>query len=72
MAMSEDKNGARSASDPSLVQRTRKQQKNIGAGLRHMFDSVLDEGVPDDFADLLDRLEEGEAKRGDQKGGARE
>ncbi|WP_306016663.1 NepR family anti-sigma factor [Oceanicaulis sp. MMSF_3324] len=70
--MSEGKNGARNAPDPSIVQRTRKQQENIGQGLRHMFDSVLDEGVPDDFADLLDRLEEGEAKRGENDGGARE
>ena len=37
-----------------------------------MFDSVLDEGVPDAFADLLDRLEEGETKRNEKKDGARE
>lgn len=72
MAMSEDKNGARGAPDPALVQRTRKQQENIGAGLRHMFDSVLDEGVPDAFADLLDRLEEDESKRNEKKDDARE
>ncbi len=72
MTMSEDKNGGRGAPDPALVQRTRKQQENIGAGLRHMFDSVVDEGVPDAFADLLDRLEEDETSRSKQKGDARE
>ena len=72
MAMSEDKNGARSAPDPALVQRTRKQQENIGAGLRHMFDSVVDEGVPDAFADLLDRLEQDESRREGKKDDARE
>lgn len=36
-----------------------------------MFDSVLDEGVPDTFADLLDRLEEGEAKRDENEDDAR-
>lgn len=63
MAMSEDKNRSGGRPDPALVQRTRKQQETIGAGLRHMFDSVVDEGVPDAFADLLDRLEQGESDR---------
>ena len=72
MTMSEDKNGARGAPDPALVQRTRKQQENIGAGLRHMFDSVVEEGIPDAFADLLDRLEEDETSRSKQKGDARD
>jgi len=63
MAMSEDKNRAAAKLDPALLQRTRKQQENLGAGLRKMFDSVVDEGVPDAFADLLDRLEQGESER---------
>ena len=71
MAMSEDKNGARGAPDPSLVQRARKQQETIGRGLRSMFDSVVDEGVPDAFAELLDRLEETERET-QKKGDARE
>ena len=37
-----------------------------------MFDSVLDEGVPDAFADLLDRLEEDESRRNEKKDDARD
>lgn len=71
MAMSEDKNGARGAPDPSLVHRTRKQQETLGRGLRSLFDSVVDEGVPDAFAELLDRLEENERDK-QMKGDERE
>ena len=71
MAMSEDKNGARGAPDPSLVHRTRKQQETLGRGLRSLFDSVVDEGVPDAFAELLDRLEENERDK-QMKGDDRE
>lgn len=68
MAMSEDKNRSGGRPDPALVQRTRKQQETLGAGLRHLFDSVVDEGVPDAFADLLDRLEQSESDRTSEKG----
>ena len=72
MAMSEDKNRSGGRPDPALVQRTRKQQETLGAGLRHMFDSVVDEGVPDAFADLLDRLEQSESDRTTKKGDGHE
>ncbi|WP_407667901.1 NepR family anti-sigma factor [Oceanicaulis alexandrii] len=72
MAMSEDKNRSGGRPDPALVQRTRKQQETLGAGLRHMFDSVVDEGVPDAFADLLDRLEQSESDRTTEKGDGHE
>lgn len=72
MAMSEDKNRSGGRPDPALVQRTRKQQETLGAGLRHMFDSVVDEGVPDAFADLLDRLEQSESDRTSEKGDGHE
>lgn len=67
MAMSEGKNRAADKLDPAMLQRTRKQQENLGAGLRKMFDSVVEEGVPDAFADLLDRLEQGESERAADK-----
>ncbi|WP_022699618.1 NepR family anti-sigma factor [Oceanicaulis sp. UBA2681] len=70
--MSEDKNRSGGRPDPALVQRTRKQQETLGAGLRHMFDSVVDEGVPDAFADLLDRLEQSESDRTTEKGDGHE
>jgi hypothetical protein len=72
MAMSEDKNRSGGRPDPALVQRTRKQQETLGAGLRHMFDSVVDEGVPDAFADLLDRLEQSESDGTTEKGDGHE
>ncbi|WP_420331973.1 NepR family anti-sigma factor [Oceanicaulis alexandrii] len=37
-----------------------------------MFDSVVDEGVPDAFADLLDRLEQSESDRTTEKGDGHE
>ncbi|VXC46752.1 conserved hypothetical protein [Oceanicaulis sp. 350] len=37
-----------------------------------MFDSVVDEGVPDAFADLLDRLEQSESDRTTKKGDGHE
>ncbi|MBL4538640.1 MAG: hypothetical protein JKP96_08210 [Oceanicaulis sp.] len=70
--MSEDKNRSGGRPDPALVQRTRKQQETLGAGLRHMFDSVVDEGVPDAFADLLDRLEQSESDGTTEKGDGHE
>ena len=36
----------------------RARQQLIGRRLRDMYDSVLDEGVPDDFAALLSALDE--------------
>jgi hypothetical protein len=43
----------------------RARQKVIGMGLKRLYDTVVDESVPDDFADLLKRLDESGA--GDQQ-----
>lgn len=38
----------------------RARQKVIGAGLKRLFDDVVDERVPDDFMDLLAKFDDGE------------
>lgn len=38
----------------------RSRQQLIGRKLRDMYDSVLDEGVPDDFEQLLSALDQAE------------
>lgn len=38
----------------------RARQKVIGAGLKRLFDDVVDESVPDDFMDLLAKFDDGE------------
>ena len=43
--------------------------KMIDANLRRVYDSVLQEDVPDRFADLLRRLESGEATASATEGG---
>lgn len=40
----------------------RSRQQLIGRKLRDMYDSVLDEGVPDDFEKLLSALDRTEAE----------
>ena len=41
------------ANDPEALER----QRMLGARLRALFDNVVEEPVPDDFLDLLDRLD---------------
>lgn len=48
------------AGDSSL----RARQKAIGAGLKRLFDDVVDETVPDDFMDLLAKFDDGEPGTG--------
>lgn len=36
----------------------RARQKVIGMGLKRLYDNVVQEPVPDDFADLLSRLDD--------------
>ena len=44
--------------------------EEIDESLRRAFDEVVNEGVPDRFADLLKRLKSGEAQTpGDNEGG---
>ena len=42
----------------------RARQKVIGAGLKRLFDDVVDEKVPDDFMDLLAKFDDGEPDTG--------
>lgn len=46
---------SRTATDASLKAR----QKVIGAGLKRLYDDVVDEPVPDDFKALLAKLDAG-------------
>lgn len=42
----------------------RARQKVIGAGLKRLFDDVVDESVPDDFMDLLAKFDDGDQGSG--------
>jgi hypothetical protein len=44
----------------------RQIQAKIGQQLRAMYDEVVDQGVPDRFADLLQKLDAAGAKKDDQ------
>lgn len=55
---------SRTATDAGLKAR----QKVIGAGLKRLFDDVVDESVPDDFAGLLARFD----SKDDTSGGGRQ
>lgn len=54
------KGRSKSAGDSGLKAR----QKVIGAGLKRLFDDVVDESVPDDFMDLLAKFDDGEPGAG--------
>ncbi len=59
-AGSQPKGRPKAAGDSSL----RARQKVIGAGLKRLFDDVVDERVPDDFMDLLAKFDDGDAGSG--------
>ncbi len=40
-------------------------------GLKQLYDSVVEEPLPDTFRDLLDQLDNSEDERGSEKGGPR-
>lgn len=48
------------------LEEARLRQQAIGVKLRHMFDEVVNEPVPDEFLDILRRADE----RGSSEGGA--
>lgn len=48
------------------LEEARLRQQAIGVKLRHMFDQVVNEPVPDEFLDILRRADE----RSSSKGGA--
>ena len=48
----------RASTDDSSLDEARLRQQAIGVKLRHMFEQVLSEPVPDDFLDILRRADE--------------
>lgn len=56
---------------PQDAAAARERQRLIGRRLQSFFDDTIQEGVPDEFAKLLDELDEAEKKRaGDRSGDA--
>ncbi len=50
--------GAASKSEGSDLEEARLRQQAIGVKLRHLFDEVVNEPVPDEFLDILRRADE--------------
>jgi hypothetical protein len=46
--------------DPEKARNIRARQRAIGRELRRLYDNVAKEPVPDDFLDLLHKIDEGE------------
>lgn len=56
------------ATDEAPLEEARLRQQAIGVKLRHMFDEVVNEPVPDEFLEILRRADERRAG-GDRAGG---
>jgi hypothetical protein len=52
------------ASRDNGLEEVRLRQQAIGVKLRHMFDQVVNEPVPDEFLDILRRADERSSKEG--------
>ena len=50
--------------DGAGLEEARLRQQAIGVKLRHMFDQVVNEPVPDEFLDILRRADEKKASGG--------
>lgn len=59
--MTEKPNSSRKAQPKgeASLEEARLRQQAIGVKLRHMFDEVVNEPVPDEFLDILRRADEG-------------
>ncbi|MBU1345678.1 MAG: hypothetical protein KKA16_01865 [Alphaproteobacteria bacterium] len=55
---------SRSAAGDPPLEEARLRQQAIGVKLRHMFDEVVNEPVPDEFLDILRRADERKASGG--------
>lgn len=68
LSMIDTKNSPLAEGDKSEggLEEARLRQQAIGVKLRHMFDQVVNEPVPDEFLDILRRADE----RSSSKGGA--
>jgi hypothetical protein len=68
--MSEDKSAARQRADKARkepgLEEARLRQQAIGVRLRHMFEEVVNEPVPQDFLDILRRADEKDGSGGDR------
>jgi hypothetical protein len=53
--------------DRDKARAVRARQRAIGRELRRMYDGVVNEPVPDDFLDLLRRIDESDAPGGPGK-----
>lgn len=59
--MTDNSNPSRKAVPPAggpALEEARLRQQAIGVKLRHMFDEVVNEPVPDEFLDILRRADE--------------
>lgn len=50
---------------PAEAAAARERQRLIGRRLQTFFDDTIQEGVPDEFSQLLDKLDEAEKSRGE-------
>ena len=64
LAMQAGETGGASGSASGLkTQDRRAQQRAISQGLRQFFDTVASEPIPDEFVELLKRIDEGKVGR---------
>jgi len=64
-------NGPKKPANPHMTTGSlQKAQETITQKLRQYYDSVEEEGIPDRFLDLLEKLDEAEKKAGKESGGA--
>lgn len=49
--------------DPRDNDEIRSRQSGIGRRLRQMYDDVVNEPIPDDFADLLSQIDKSKSKK---------
>lgn len=54
------------ASGEHELEEVRLRQQAIGVKLRHMFDEVVNEPIPDEFLDILRRADDRAAAKGGQ------
>ena len=57
------KDSRRAENEPN-VEEARLRQQAIGVKLRHMFDEIVNEPVPEDFLDILRRADQNKTQGG--------
>ena len=61
--MSEKKTRGPEVGDSRQNEEIRSRQSGIGRRLRQMYDDVVNEPIPDDFADLLNQIDRSKSKK---------